>query len=398
MLDRVFAAVLGILAAISSPAQVRPPTALLPTVPLGRSFAIHAAVDGHDALLEVDTGSFELRLSPDFVKKWGIDNHRITLKVTDLPAMTMTPLVENLVDPDTPLLGVSFQPTEDGIIGLDVLRRFAIGIDTVGGRVAFWNGGKIGANSAAAWAQSKMPAGVKPLRLQKLPLETNGEDDWYRIKAAVNGKPLHLVLDTGTAYSTVNPSQVSPLHLKIIGETIVEGIGQTERLLIATAETLAFGPFSADFPIVNVEKQEDSSSDGILGTEALGDGVFVIDMPDKALYAGRVKRTTGNPLELRLRAAGLDIFPDNRLRLLVLVQPGSPAAKAGIQSGDRLTKIGDLTVEELTKGLQDQSDPKVTRRLLDLGLKAIAGDLSITTQHLSAVPVDLALPKLEKTS
>lgn len=377
-------------ASIGSAAQSAP-SDITQLVMIGRSPAIHAEVNGHDAILELDTGSFELRLSPDFAQKWSIDSERVSLKLGDAPKLTLKPLIEEIASPDPIPLASAWAPHSDGIIGLDVLRRFAVGIDTIEGKVALWYGGHLDTKAATAWAREESPNVPSMTRIQ---LDSLGPDDWYKVQAKVNGHPLSLLLDTGTAYSTVNPSLQKPLGLKIIGSTQVMEIGHSERLKVAMADSISFGPFSADFPVLNVESSDDDRVEGILGTEALGTGKFLIDMPGQSLYMARLPPKRSNPLERRLRAAGLDLFPSGDGSLLTLVKAGSPAAKLGVESGDKLISIGDVTVSEMVASLEAPPDSKRLSRLLSVGIKAFGGDLTVQVQRKKdASMLSLTLPK-----
>lgn len=109
-------------------------------VMIGRSPAVRAEIDGHEALLEVDTGSFELRLSPSFVKSNQISPERVTLQIGTGPKFALKPLVEDLEGEDPIPFAKNLMARSDGIVGLDVLRKFAVGFDTVSGKIAWWYG------------------------------------------------------------------------------------------------------------------------------------------------------------------------------------------------------------------------------------------------------------------
>jgi hypothetical protein len=268
------------------------------------------------------------------------------------------------------------------------LRKYAIGLDTAGSKVAFWYGGNVPSADAAAWCKSP----PENSRSAQIPIHSAGEDDWFTIEAEVNRKPLKMLLDTGTAYCTVNPSLVKPLGLRQIGRTIVEEIGTSETLDVDLAESIRFGPFSADFPVINVESSDDDKVDGILGTEALGSGRFLLDMPASTLYATRTGPTSGNPLERRLMAAGIEVFASIGPRLMTLVQPNSLAAQKGVESGDELVSIGDLSVSELLADASHKMTAEDTGKLFGLAVKVLKGELSIKIKQADGGLVILALP------
>jgi hypothetical protein len=379
------------LAAVALAGSQSPdPTDVTTLVMVGRSPAIHAQVNGHDAILELDTGSFELRLSPEFAQRWSIERQRVVLKLGSSPALSLRPLVEELNGPEPVPFLSAWAPHSDGIIGLDVLRRFALGIDTINGKVALWYQGRIDQVTANEWGRQDLPTAPP---MSRMALSTEGPDDWFKIGARINGHPLSLLLDTGTAYSTVNRSLQRPLNLKVIGTTEVMEIGHSERLRVATADSITFGPFAAEFPVLNIESSDDEQVQGILGTEALGSGRFIIDMPGLCLYANRMPSKRMNPLERRLREAGMDLFPAGDGTLVTIVKPESPAAKLGVESGDQLISIGDVTVAEMISSFQAPSDSKRMNRLLSVGLKAFSGDLQVEVRRKDGTKVAVPLPK-----
>lgn len=381
---------LFVTAALLGQDSPRPPTDSAALVMIGRSPAIHALVNGRDALLEIDTGSFELRLTPAYAAKWGITDGRVTLKLGESPGLTLKPLVEDISAPEPLPISTGWMRQSDGIIGLDVLRMFAIGIDTNQGRVSLWYGGKLTTTQADLWAHAD---GAKVPPITELPLHSHGMEDWFHIDAKVNGKPLDLLLDTGTAYSTVNPSLARPLGLKVIGETPVMEIGHTERLQVATADSITFGPFEAEFPVVNIESSDDDQVQGILGTEALGTGKFLIDMPASELYVWHMPADWSNPLERRLHQAGIDMFPSKDGKLVMIVKPGSDVASYGVESGDQLISIGDVSVREMVEGLQGPMDKQRMSKMLKVGLDAYNGDLVIKIQTKLNNIISYPLPK-----
>jgi hypothetical protein len=370
------------------------PPITLPLVMLGKSPAFHALVDGHDALLELDTGSFELRLSPDFVRKNNPDLDGVTLKIGSSEEQRFKPIIDGLGEPENPTLADTLEPKPDGIVGLDVIRNYAVGLDLIDGQISFWPGGKVGTETANQWTSTNEDRRLKSLT--KIGLSTRSPEDWFLIEAKINGNSLKLVFDTGTYVSSVNPSFVSQLGLRKIAETEVDEIGHTEVLPVMVANSLTFGQFQATFPVVNVESENDPDSDGILGTESLGYGKFLIDMPDLTLYGRRSNSMRAlNPLERRLIQFGIQIFPDPKGRFLVLVQPGSRADRSGIRSGDWLVAIGKLDLDEISGNGSSgtQQDPQARFKM---GMALLQRKLSLTTRNSSGAKTTIDLPSVQR--
>jgi hypothetical protein len=365
---------------------------VLKLVMMGHCPAFHALVDGHDALLELDTGSFELRLSPEFAAKNQFGSS-VSLKIGDLPDARCKPIVEGISQPSAPNIGDRFSPRPDGIVGLDILRGYAVGVDTLGETITFWPGGKLGTEFSNKWTLTQEGGSVArdPNQVKRLDLTTRSSVDWFRVQAKINGQAVNLVLDTGTAISSVNPSLPSRLGLKKIADTEVEEIGKTEVLPVMVADSLTFGGAEAEFPVLNVESEEDPDSDGILGTESLGEGKYLIDMPDLKLYVRQIRNGKhANVFESRLRLAGLDIFPDSKNRLLVLVRPGGVADKAGVRSGDQLLSIGSVSVDDL--GVEKAGEPAPLSKMFKLGMAMLQKNISLTVQRTDGTKVRVELP------
>jgi|GEM_PF-3831178 len=370
------------LAAAGASAQSETAT-VTDLIMVGRSPAVHAQINGHEALLEVDTGSFELRLTPHFVEKYQIKSPRVTLQIGGAPEFTLKPVVEDLEGDQPAPFAKNVMAHSDGIVGLDVLRKFALGFDTVNGKLAWWYGGHLSPESVEKWTGSA-PA--------KMPLSSDGPDDWYRVDSQINRHPVKLVLDTGTAYATVNPSIAKRLRLRVVGETPVQEIGRSEDLKVAVADSLTFGDIAADFPVFNIESSDEDTDDGILGTEAIGNGAYVIDMPGMTFYDVHKNRERGTPMERRMREAGLDLFPTANDSLIVLVKTGSPAEKKGIHSGDELVAIGGVLIKDMFGSLKNDTTGQQTEKLFALAVRSINGELHVTVKCHTGVFVILPLP------
>ena len=65
---------------------------------------------------------------------------------------------------------------------------------------------------------------------------------------------------------------------------------------------------------------------------------------------GRERKTFDQPMGRQMTLMGMTIFPDSADRPSVYrVQPGSPAAKAGVKKGDVVTSVGHQTTDTMTK-------------------------------------------------
>lgn len=313
-------------------------------VSVGRVLCCKGRIGGWPATIEIDTGSFDFRVDPKFLNKYKLKSDVRTLELTLGTSSTQAvPVVVQSINPE----GTPYASPADAIVGLDFLRDYAIGVDRNTLQLAFWKDGRL-----TDWeAQSFI--GHKPVTQT---LRNAGTQDWFHLPVTIGGKSFQLIFDTGTAFCSLNPSAAKKIQLKEVAETDVAGIGTLQQMKVAEASSIEVLGSAATFPIVTLETVEDSTSDGILGFEALGGCKFVLDLPAKRVHFWRGPLAWGSPLERRLRKFGIDLMTTPNQEMKLLVQPLSPAAKAGYRSGDVLVSLGGVTTREYLSALQGEGD------------------------------------------
>jgi len=116
------------------------------------------------------------------------------------------------------------------------------------------------------------------------------------------------------------------------------------------------------------------SRHGIIGNQLLSKFTLTIDFPRNQLY---LKKNRNFKRPIRYDKSGLTIFavgPQLNEFVVNHVMPNSPAHRAGIRPGDRITHLGwrgpnCLSLEKLTRKLQGKEDKKITLRILRQGEK-----------------------------
>ncbi len=376
---------------------------------MGSTPAIRAKIDGKDALLALDTGSFELRLDPAFVRRVGIlkdlqagPSPKVRLEVGGYALPAFPALVEP-VNGDRGEVADKYEDDADGIIGLDFLRRFAMGLDLVRRRVALWEGGRLSEADVKFWMAHRASIADKTVRWKPetgapahitLPLLCRDEStDWYHLASTVGGQPIALMVDTGSTYCSLARRLATALGVKVLGEADVEVIGDIRPHDVGVAPAMTFGPLAIDYPLVLVD-DDTAGAEGILGMEALGMGRFLIDMPGRVLHAARANAPRHNQLVRLLDDAGLMAFRARPSKMLVVAKADGRAAKAGIVTGDEVMAInGTETAAIFRVTATEKLTPEQSRAVLQLGLRILAGKLDLKVRKADGRTVDLKLGK-----
>lgn len=300
----------------------------------GPSWVIAARVDGREAHLLVDTGSFSLRLRPGFLRD---ATGTVALDLGQGSRRSIqTRAVTAKVNAEAPGLAARFQTRYDGILGLGVLRTMAIGVDSRGQKMHFWFGGRI---SAATLDHFLGSATLETL------LKGGEPGRWYAVQANLNGTAMDLVLDTGALYCTLGPTAAAELRLDPFGKVPAETLAGFTQMPVAMAKSLEVGGLVTSHPLLTVEPRDVPGAHGSLGTDVLANCATVIDLPARRLRITARPARRSTTLEGRLREWG------GRVLLLadrpaLAVDPGSLLARAGLRSGDTLSRINGTPVLE----------------------------------------------------
>jgi PDZ domain/Aspartyl protease len=247
-----------------------------------------------------------------------------------------------------------------GLLGSDFFRRFTVRIDYARRKVTVYD--------PARFAYSG-PGAVIPCDLAA---------EWCIVDATLTAGgvpiPARVIVDTGVRMGLVlnrpfAEAQVAPRVGTVVEATVGGGIGGETRGGLARLDGLALGPVALERPVVVLSRdtsgvlaRDDLS--GILGGPILERFTVIFDYARKRMIlepgsdAGRPMEYDMSGLFLVARPPAFDLFE------VKSVLPGSPADRAGLARGDRVTRVGskrtsELSLEEL-RGRLERPGERVT--------------------------------------
>lgn len=105
------------------------------------------------------------------------------------------------------------------------------------------------------------------------------------------------------------------------------------------------------FELENILVERDSSAaaegyDLSIGLDALAHLMIIVDIPNKVFYVSKSETAPPAPEYNRLGAVFIPENMNSSKLLTAVVAAGSPAAKAGIQDGDALMRLGDMDITQ----------------------------------------------------
>ena len=330
-----------------TPATPPPAVAVMPFDPYGGAIYVPAIVNGDSAWLMFDTGLSRTGLDRDWAKSAGATPVADTGTTVVLRSLRLGDL--RLDDYRTalyPLAGLSEASgrLQQGLLGHDVLHRFAVEIDYPTRRVRLLD--------AASYRYAGPGTAVPFTPDADLPL--------LRAKIKARGRraiPARLLLDTGASglcliltapfveqhgLASVAPAIEAPIGTGLAGElhgTIVR-LQQLElgRLRV-TSPTTGLGGENKGF-------LGRTDIDGVIGNAVFEGSRLIVDYARRRVIIE--PRVAGGSLcdydmsGLRLVARG----PGLRRVVVDYVVPGSPSAAVGIRAGDELLLIDGRGVVE----------------------------------------------------
>ena len=199
------------------------------------------------------------------------------------------------------------------------------------------------------------PAGKLRLTTEELP-PSNGRDvlDYEqkmglsapRIPVKVNGKPIHLVLDTGASKWFIFRDELTKLLSYEYGPVKGPRAATVDRELdteVARLDgKLKLGQYVFDRPCAAVGEDELPS---LVGNRALENFVFSLDQKNKRLRLARESTEPIAPMPYRILGAGLRKSEGGHR--IWYVHAGSPADKAGLKTGDIVVGLAGRPAEQV---------------------------------------------------
>jgi hypothetical protein len=252
-----------------------------------------------------------------------------------------------------PLRGVSesYGRAREGVVGAELLARYVVEMD--------WEAGRMALHEPAAYRYAGDGASV--------PLVIAGGMPFVRMKVSVPGAPavegLFLVDCPHPGTIIMNRPFVEQNGLleaarrslpRMVAQ-YAEGVGGKSEILHGRIAELKLGPYSLREPVVGFSQARAgalarSEFAGILGAEILRRFRVIVDYSRERMIL-EPKASFKEPYRydasgIRLRSSGTGF----REYVITGIAENSPAAKANLQEGDRLTEIGGKAAKALSLG------------------------------------------------
>jgi predicted aspartyl protease len=181
-------------------------------------------------------------------------------------------------------------------------------------------------------------------RLSLVPPPRGQRDSRLVVRVRLDGRPVNLMVDTGGSGSVL-------LSGEYVGKNGLwdrypkwaaargQGINDAFDLRLVRARSLDLGPTRFSRPVVHLTdpfNPPGDGGDGVLGMDVLRRFTLATDPVGKALW---LKPNAAVDDPFRYNRAGFEAELTNAGCVVKSVQPDGPAAKAGVQVGDRLPKV-----------------------------------------------------------
>jgi predicted aspartyl protease len=319
-----------------------------------RHIYVNVTVNGQPARFVLDTGAGGNVITPEAARRLGLTSsqqatavgtaNRVDAGVASLRRLT----VGGTVVENEPIFIIPLPEAlqADGLIGYPLLHRFVVSID--------WQNARIILTPPARYKAPEEAAAL-PIRLK---------DNIPTVEGKVDGDRGWFEVDTGSnSAMTLYPKFVEKHHLSDrysprIRTITGRGVGGLNYGDFVRVGAVALGPYSLKGPVVQLSRQQagsDAKSDlaGRIGNEILDRFTITFDYPHQRLLLAKNDRFDSPFVGLR---SGLRLDYDKGVFTAVDVVPGSPAAEAGIATGDEVIAVDGAPVNKTT--------PKATAGML----------------------------------
>jgi predicted aspartyl protease len=178
-----------------------------------------------------------------------------------------------------------FEPLADGILGLDFLSRYTVGIDFQRGVLRLWPRGANAAKASRAWLQA-LGKPVSETRLHPF----NG---LYLTRAKLDGHDISAIIDTGSPDAVVNARDAHKWGWKnsprqVEGGFYYGGVTMDEY----TVHKIQLGPFTVTGPYpVHVPRND--APENLVGRDALAHTALLFDFPGQKLLLAPLGASIG---------------------------------------------------------------------------------------------------------
>lgn len=240
----------------------------------------------------------------------------------------------------TSFLGQNVQ----GIIGYDVFKHFVVRVDYINKVITLIR-----------------PDRFRPPRtFDKIPIQIIGNRPYVQVTQFMEDQSpdsISLLLDLGASHAVmleIDSSQSVNIPSPRIETVVGRGLGGDISGYLSRMKGLQLGSFRLNDVIYSFSDAYDEEEanrlyrQGALGGEILSRFHLIIDYTENTLYLKR-NFTFSRPFEFNL--SGLEIIASGvelNQFIVVRLNPGSPACRAGIQPGDRIMLINGKDTKDMS--------------------------------------------------
>jgi predicted aspartyl protease len=336
-----------------------------PAIVHGNAVLVAAQINGQPANLLLDTGAERSFIDYGFASRAGLaltDSQIVRRVYSSEEGKIVRPVeieIQSSRLADVELVATDLGGTSeaiglqiDGVLGIDLMRQFVITINYSAGSVDFNPRGRI----------------LDPGTMIKLESFRN----LYLLSIVLHGKPMNLLLDTGSNSSAISQSGWSQLLEASSSGSFVEGIGSpgspSGGKFVCIREMSIGGTILHKTPMRIAPESSsglfsDPSFTGLVGNDLLRQFIVTLDLASDTLYLRK------DPLYKadieRFSTIGIQFAKETSGMFTVMaVWNPSPAAKAGIKVGDQIVSVNGFSAEGMSlEGLSRQIHGKPGRQV-----------------------------------
>jgi hypothetical protein len=226
-----------------------------------------------------------------------------------------------------------------GVLGMDVLRKMALGFDVVDSTVTFWPG-NVSENDARKWL-TRPPSWPDSVTsgIRKIPLDVIGKD-FVGLSARCNDHPLKLFFDTGSSFSTLTEGAIQTASAKVAYSEDMRFAYHVAKSVAAIAMNILLGSETTEWFFYRAVKAEDfppsaESRDGFIGLNDLMSRRILVDLPGKAILV----EDSGNDAQLSMFLSHLLSAPLRLSGKTLKFGPVYPQSKSAREGDPYLSSI-----------------------------------------------------------
>jgi len=170
-----------------------------------------------------------------------------------------------------------------GLLGLSVLKNWAIGIDPKKQRLTFWKEGRLSSGQVRQWFQDTVGehSGIAP-KLTTLPLHYNERVECFWTQASLDGVEEQFCLDTGTTGILITEQlarQITPTGVPAPTSPTLKVLHADEgtfQIRASIQRSLALGEFVVEAPLIDTVL---GGKENTLGIGAFAGSKILINFP-----------------------------------------------------------------------------------------------------------------------